>query len=51
MKKRGWLDEGAEIHVKRIKDSALEAAPIMTMFDYLDFDEGRDSVTPRAWEQ
>jgi gluconokinase len=51
MMKRGWRDEGAEILAKRIKDSALEAAPIMTMFDYLDFDEGRDSVTPRAWEQ
>ena len=51
MMKRGWRDEGAEILVKRIKDSALEAAPIMTMFDYLDFDEGRDPVTHRAWEQ
>lgn len=51
MMKRGWRDVGAEILAKRVKESALEAAPIMTMFDYLDFDEGRDPVTPRAWEQ
>ncbi len=51
MMKRGWRDAGAEILAKRIKESALETAPILTMFDYLDFDEGRDPVTPRAWEQ
>jgi len=51
MMKRGWRDVGAEILAKRIKESALDAAPIMSMFDYLDFDEGRDPVTPRAWEQ
>ena len=44
MMKRGWRDVGAEILAKRIKESALEAAPIMSMFDYLDFDEGRDPV-------
>ena len=49
MMKRGWRDVGAEILAKRIKESALEAAPIMTMFDYLDFDEGRDPVTSQAW--
>ncbi|MSU50589.1 MAG: DUF5069 domain-containing protein [Opitutus sp.] len=51
MMKRGWRDVGAEILAKRIAESALEAKPIMTMFDYLDFDEGRDPVTPRAWTQ
>ena len=51
MMKRGWRDVGAEILAKRIKESALEAAPIMSMFDYLDFDEGRDPVSARAWEQ
>ncbi len=49
MMKRGWRDVGAEILAKRIAESALEAKPIMTMFDYLDFDEGRDPVTARAW--
>jgi hypothetical protein len=49
MMKRGWRDVGAEILAKRIKESALEAAPVMTMFDYLDFDEGRDPIATRAW--
>jgi len=49
MMKRGWRDVGAEILAKRIKESSLEGAPIMTMFDYLDFDEGRDPVVSQAW--
>lgn len=51
MMKRGWRDAGAEMLAKRIKESALEAAPIMTMFDYLDFDEGRDPVSIHAWKE
>ena len=51
MMKRGWCDPAAEILAKRITESALEEKPILTMFDYLDFDEGRDPVTPRLWEQ
>lgn len=51
MMKRGWRDVAAEILAKRITESALEAKPIMTMFDYLDFDEGRDPVTARAWQE
>jgi carbohydrate kinase (thermoresistant glucokinase family) len=50
MMKRGWRDAGAELLAKRISDSHLEGRPIMTMFDYLDFDEGRDPITARAWE-
>lgn len=50
MMKRGWRDAGAEILAKRIRESALEAKPVMTMFDYIDFDEGRDPVQTRAWE-
>lgn len=51
MMKRGWRDAGAEILAKRIAESRLEGKPIMTMFDYIDFDEGRDPVATRAWEQ
>jgi gluconokinase len=51
MMKRGWRDAGAEVLAKRIRESALEAAPIQTMFDYLDFDEGRDPVATQAWAQ
>ena len=50
MMKRCWRDVGAEVLAKRIKESGLERAPIMTMFDYIDFDEGRDPVKARAWE-
>ena len=48
--KRGWRDQGIGILRQRIAESGLEAAPILTMFDYLDFDEGRDPVSTRAWE-
>jgi hypothetical protein len=51
MMKRGWRDSGAGILAKRIAESRLEGKPITTMFDYLDFDEGRDPITARAWEQ
>ncbi|MDB6094935.1 MAG: hypothetical protein JWM32_2497 [Verrucomicrobia bacterium] len=50
MMKRGWRDSGAEILAQRIRESALEGKPIMTMFDYLDFDEGRDPVAEKAWQ-
>ena len=49
MMKRGWRDAAAAILAQRIGESALEAKPIMTMFDYLEFDEGRDPVAARAW--
>ena len=50
MMKRGFRDEVATILARRIKESGLEGKPIATMFDYIDFDEGRDPVTARAWE-
>ena len=49
MMKRGWRDVGAGILAKRIAESRLEGRPIMTMFDYLDFDEGRDPTNTQAW--
>ena len=49
MMKRGWRDAGAETLARRLRESALEARGIMTMFDYLDFDEGRDPVGGQAW--
>jgi len=51
MTKRGWRDAGAETLAKRIKESALEGRPITTMFDYLDYDEGRESAAERPWER
>lgn len=50
MTKRGWRDAGAEVLARRIAESRLEGRPILTMFDYLDFDEGRHSTSGRPWE-
>jgi len=51
MIKRGWRDAAAEVLAKRIQESALDPAPILTMFDYLDYDEGRASGPGRPWIQ
>lgn len=51
MMKRGWRDAGAEVLAKRIKESGLEGQPVLTMFDYLDYDEGRASAPARPWEK
>jgi gluconokinase len=50
MMKRGWRDPVAELVARRIAESRLEGRGIMTMFDYIDFDEGRDPIGTRAWE-
>ena len=50
MMKRGWRDEAYPRLRQRIAESGLEARPIQTMFDYIDFDEARDPVAARAWE-
>ncbi|MDO8543103.1 MAG: DUF5069 domain-containing protein [Opitutaceae bacterium] len=50
MMKRGWRDAAADVLARRIRESALEDKSIFTMFDYIDFDEGRDPVSARAWE-
>jgi len=50
MMKRCWRDVGAGLLARRIQESGLEGKPVLTMFDYIDFDEGRDPVAGRAWE-
>jgi gluconokinase len=49
MMKRGWRDGGSETLQTRIKESKLEGKPIETFFDLIEFDEGRDPVTTKAW--
>ena len=49
MMKRGWRDDANARLRQRIAESGLEAAPIMSFFDYIDFDEGRDPVKAQAW--
>ena len=51
MMKRGWRDAAAEVLAKRIQESVLEGEPVLTMFDYLDYDEGRASAPDRPWEK
>jgi hypothetical protein len=53
MMKRGWHD-GPDVVQRlkqRIAESGLEGKPIETFFDYIDFDEGRDAASARAWEK
>jgi len=50
MMKRGFRDEASTNLAKRIQESGFEGKPILTMFDYIDFDEGRDPVAARSWE-
>ena len=50
MMKRGWRDAGAEILEKRIRESHLEHKTVLTMFDYIDFDEDRDPVATKSWQ-
>lgn len=50
MMKRGWRDGGAERLAKRVRECNLQDQPIATMFDCLDFDEGRDPVGARVWD-
>ncbi|HVU36208.1 MAG TPA: DUF5069 domain-containing protein [Opitutaceae bacterium] len=51
MIKRGWRDAGATNLANRIRESGLEAKTVLTMFDYIDFDEGRDPIATRTWEK
>lgn len=49
MSKRGWRDDANPRLRQRIAEGGLESKPIMTMFDYIDFDEGRDPVSEEVW--
>ena len=51
MMKRGWRDALRERLQMRIKESGFEGKTIETMLDYIEYDEGRDPVARRAWEQ
>ena len=50
LSKRGWRDAGAPILAQRAAEPDVAGKPISCMFDYIDFDEGRDPVAARAWE-
>ncbi len=48
--KLGWRDERSSVLPQRIRDAGLEGKPIETIADHIEFDEGRDPVAARAWE-
>jgi len=48
--KLGWRDERSAVLPQRIRDSGLEGKPIETIIDHIEYDEGRDPVATRAWE-
>lgn len=48
--KLGWRDERSAVLPQRIRDSGLAGKPIETLVDHIEFDEGRDPVTTRAWD-
>jgi gluconokinase len=50
MSKIGWRDDRTDLVRRRIVECGLTGKPIETMFDLIEFDEGRDPVAARAWE-
>jgi hypothetical protein len=52
MRKRGWRDSGHERVLSRLKDAGLEhrAKEAVTMFDFIDIDEGRTPPDFSHWE-
>jgi hypothetical protein len=52
MAKRGWRDEAYDRVVFRLKEAGLEhrAAEAVTMFDFIDLDEGRTPPDFSKWE-
>jgi gluconokinase len=51
MAKRGWRDAGSALVQQRIQQFGLTGKPAQTMFDVLDYDEGRDPAAERPWEK
>jgi hypothetical protein len=52
MRKRGWRDEASERVAFRLKEAGLEDRDkeAVTMFDFIDIDEGRPPPDFRKWE-
>src|SRR5262245_11558464 len=52
MAKRGWRDAAAARLSQRLAEhGGLAGKPVLTMFDFLDYDEGRESAAERPWEK
>jgi hypothetical protein len=47
--KIGWRDDRSAVLQERLREYGLTGAPVETFFDLIDYDEGRDPVTAKAW--
>lgn len=48
--KLGWRDERSVVLPQRIRDSGLKGKIVETIIDHIEYDEGRDPVADRAWD-
>ena len=48
--KLGWRDERSQVLAERISDPIFKGKQIETIVDHIEYDEGRDPVAERAWE-
>lgn len=48
--KLGWRDERSAVLAERVKASGFEGKNVQTIVDHIEYDEGRDPVAARAWE-
>ncbi len=51
MSKRGWRDAASDTVKQRITQFGLTGKSPQTMFEVLDYDEGRDPAADRPWER
>jgi gluconokinase len=49
--KLGWRDDRSAALQQRLVEWGLTGQPIETIFDLIEYDEGRDPVGNRAWER
>jgi gluconokinase len=50
MAKLGWRDDRSAKLRERIVEFGLTGRPVETIFDLIEYDEGRDPVADRAWD-
>lgn len=50
MVKLGWRDDRSALLKVRITEFGLTGKPIETIFDLIEYDEGRDPVATQAWD-
>ena len=48
--KLGWRDERSQVLAQRVRESGITGTSLETIVDMIEYDEGRDPVATRAWE-